>query len=67
MKVVCAACNLHYADIDTEMPFAEKLIYSDALALWHAPQCHATEEDHAAALAMVQAVEAADMESAAAS
>ena len=56
MRVVCAACDLHYADLDNGMPFAEKLVYSDALAEWHAPQCSATRDEHAAAVAMMEAV-----------
>ena len=57
MRVVCAACQRHYADLDSEMPFAEKLIYSDALAEWHAPHCTATRDEHGAALAFREATE----------
>lgn len=57
MRVVCAACNLHYADLDNEMDFATMLVYSDSLAEWHAPHCTATREEHQAALQLIQAVE----------
>lgn len=60
MRVVCAACNQHYADLEDSMPFAEKLVYSDSLAEWHGPKCTATEAEHAAALKMVQAIEQVD-------
>ena len=60
MRVVCAACNQHYADIDSERPFAEKLAYSDAPALWHATNCTDTPEEHAAALQMVEFIEQSD-------
>lgn len=59
MKVVCAACNLHYANVDN-MEFAEMLVYSDTLALWHAPQCSATAAEHADALELVESIVAAD-------
>lgn len=60
MKVVCAACNVHYADLEDSMTFAEKLVYSDSLAEWHGPNCGATREEHAAALKIVEAIEKAD-------
>lgn len=56
MKVVCAACKLHYADLDPDMEFGEMLVYSDALAEWHGPWCGASRDEHAAALAMMEAV-----------
>lgn len=59
MRVVCAACNEHYADIDSEMPFEEKLVYSDALALWHAPWCRATEQEHQAGMEWLEALDGA--------
>lgn len=60
MRVVCAACQQHYADLDDGMPFAEKLVYSDVLAEWHGPHCTATREEHQAALQLIQAVEAVE-------
>jgi hypothetical protein len=60
VRVVCAACNSHYADLDDAMPFAEKLVWSDSLAEWHGPHCTATREEHQAALQLIQAVEAVE-------
>lgn len=60
MKVVCAACQTHYADLEDSMTFAEKLVYSDALAEWHGPHCTATPDEHQAALQMIQAVESVE-------
>lgn len=59
MKVVCLACNEHYADLDSNMPFSEKLVWSDALVNWHAPLCAATAEQHAAGLVVLAAMQAA--------
>lgn len=58
MKVVCAACMLHYADLDAALTFEEMIVYSDVLAEWHGPYCTATQDEHQAALQMVEAVEA---------
>ncbi len=63
MRVVCAACNAHYADLEDSMTFETKLVYSDVLAEWHAPHCTATREEHQAALQMIQAVEAVEASS----
>lgn len=60
MRVVCAACQTHYADLEDGMDFATKLVYSDALAEWHAPHCGASRDEHQAALQLIQAVEAVE-------
>lgn len=64
MKVVCAACRDHYADLDDSMDFETKLVYSDVLAEWHGPLCTATREEHGAALALIEAIEEAAEEAA---
>lgn len=63
MKVVCAACQQHYADLEDSMPFPEKLVYSDALAEWHGPHCTASRDEHQAALQLIQAAEAVEASS----
>jgi hypothetical protein len=60
VRVVCAACLLHYADLEDSLPFAEKIVWSDSLAEWHGPNCTATRDEHQAALQMMQAVEAVE-------
>ncbi len=60
MRVVCAACNAHYADLADEMPFEEKLIHSDALAVYHMAHCQASKDEKDAAWEMMEAVEAVD-------
>lgn len=60
MKVVCAACDQHYADLADEMPFEEKLIYSDALAIYHLPHCRASRDEKDAAWEMMEAASIVD-------
>lgn len=60
MRVVCAACNEHYADLDDDMPFEEKLIYSDALAFYHLPHCRASRDEKDAAWEMMEAAVAVE-------
>ena len=57
MRVVCAACNEHYADIDDSVEFAEMLVYSDALALWHGQHCTATPEQHRDGVAWIEVLD----------
>lgn len=45
MRVVCAACNEHYADVPDESSFEEKLVMSDALAVYHMAHCQASARD----------------------
>lgn len=56
MKVVCAACNEHYADIDGDLPFEEILTYSDALAVYHLAHCQASRDEKNAAWELMEAV-----------
>jgi len=42
------------------MAFEVKLIYSDALAEWHGPSCTASRDQHSVALALIEAIVAAD-------
>lgn len=56
MRVVCAACNAHYADIDSTLPFEEILTYSDALAVYHLAHCQASRTEKEAAWALMEAV-----------
>lgn len=56
MRVVCAACNTHYADIPADLTGPEQLHLSDVLASGHASRCTATAAEHAAGLEWVQAM-----------
>jgi hypothetical protein len=60
MRVVCAACDLHYADIDSDLPFEEILTYSDALAVYHMAQCQASRDEKDAAWELMEAVSAVE-------
>ncbi len=61
MRVVCAACNAHYADVDSEsMSFEELLVYSDALAMYHLAHCRASRDEKDAAWEMMEAVSAVE-------
>lgn len=44
MKVVCAACREHYADIE-ETDFEQMLVMSDALAVYHLAHCQASASE----------------------
>ena len=57
MRVVCAACNVHYADREDGLPRGVMLARSDELAVEHAPRCTASREEHAAGLVWVEAME----------
>lgn len=63
MRVVCAACNAHYADIDSALPFEEILTYSDALAVYHMAHCQASADEKDAAWEMMEAVSTVDADS----
>lgn len=60
MRVVCAACDAHYADLDNDMPFEAMLIYSDALAMYHLAHCRASRDEKDAAWEMMEAAVAVD-------
>lgn len=53
VKVVCAACREHYADI--EGTFDEMLVLSDALAVYHLAHCQASSDEKEAAWQMMEA------------
>lgn len=59
VRVVCAACGRHYADIADGLPREEMLVWSDELAADHAPTCAATRDEHAAGVAWMQAMDTA--------
>ena len=59
MRVVCAACNEHYADMETGLPQGVMLARSDELAVEHAPRCTASREEHAAGLEWIEAMKSA--------
>ena len=60
MRVVCAACNEHYADIDGDLPFEEIRARSDSLAVYHLPHCQASSDEKNAAWELMEAVNAVE-------
>jgi hypothetical protein len=62
MRVVCAACNEHYADLDDSMEFESMLVYSDALAVYHLAHCQASRDEKDAAWEMMEAASKVDTE-----
>ncbi len=60
VRVVCAACNEHYADVPDESTFEEKLVLSDALAVYHLAHCQASAQDKNDAWELMEAITKAE-------
>jgi hypothetical protein len=60
VRVVCAACNEHYADVPDDSSFEEKLVMSDALAVYHLAHCQASAQDKDDAWELMAAITEAE-------